>query len=200
MNKGVAMARNAAWELAGQPYIAFLDADDAWHPKKLEIQYAFMGAHPEVVLCGHDYRMLEKGDGLDWGVSAFAIESVSKWAMLLSNRFITPSVMVRSNIPQRFVEQQRHMEDHMLWLKIVCSGAKVVKLGVPLAAIYKAPFGANGLSSEIWRMGRSDLGNYRRLFKDKLLSLAEVSFLVVFSLLKFLRRLFVYWIYLRWKN
>jgi hypothetical protein len=31
-----------------------LDADDAWHPQKLEIQYGWMKEHPEVVLTGHD--------------------------------------------------------------------------------------------------------------------------------------------------
>ncbi|MHB1099234.1 MAG: glycosyltransferase family 2 protein, partial [Burkholderiales bacterium] len=41
-NGGPAAARNAGWDAAKQPYIAFLDADDAWHPKKLEIQYSWM--------------------------------------------------------------------------------------------------------------------------------------------------------------
>src|SRR2546427_9146273 len=36
-NGGPGAARNRAWEVASQPYVAFLDADDAWHPRKLEI-------------------------------------------------------------------------------------------------------------------------------------------------------------------
>lgn len=43
-NGGAGVARNAGWETASSPYIAFLDADDAWHPKKLEIQVAWMEA------------------------------------------------------------------------------------------------------------------------------------------------------------
>jgi teichuronic acid biosynthesis glycosyltransferase TuaG len=38
-NLGAADARNAAWDVATQQYVAFLDADDFWHPRKLEVQY-----------------------------------------------------------------------------------------------------------------------------------------------------------------
>ena len=34
-NVGAASARNAGWDQATQTYVAFLDADDAWHPKKI---------------------------------------------------------------------------------------------------------------------------------------------------------------------
>ena len=52
-NRGPGAARNAGWAAATQPLIAFLDADDAWHSRKIEIQADFMLARPGVALSGH---------------------------------------------------------------------------------------------------------------------------------------------------
>lgn len=44
-NKGAAGARNSCLENATGRYIAFLDADDLWSEKKLELQISFMKTH-----------------------------------------------------------------------------------------------------------------------------------------------------------
>lgn len=201
VNSGAATARNAGWEVATQPYIAFLDSDDAWHPKKIEIQYAYMRTHPEVELCGHEYRRLAPDDGLpNWSVSECIVQPVSKWGLILSNKFVTPSAMVRRDIAPRFVDSQRHMEDHMLWLKVIFGGGKVVKLTSPLVAIYKRPFGITGLSAQFWPMERGELGNYRRLYRSGYINGLQWGALVGYSILKYVRRLVIYWSYLRWKR
>ncbi|MDD3935661.1 glycosyltransferase family 2 protein [Rhodoferax sp.] len=199
-NVGAGSARNAGWAVASQPLIAFLDADDAWHCRKIEIQYGYMVAHPDVGLCGHGFRMLKQNEVPDWSVARAEGETVSKWAMLLSNRFITPSVMIKRDIGSRFIEGQRYMEDHMLWLHVVCSGVSVVKLPLALAAIYKDQFGAAGLSSHLWPMERSDLENYRRLHHDGCIGRPQLAVLLGYSVLKFMRRLVMYWGCLRWKK
>lgn len=199
-NAGAASARNAGWALATQPYLAFLDSDDAWHPEKIAIQYACMKANPDVLLSGHDYRLLRQPATPDWRVGRCTARRIKKWPLLLSNQFVTPSVMVRTDVSQRFVENQRYMEDHMLWLEIVCSGGHVVKLSAALAAIYKEPFGVKGLSSRVWLMERGDLGNYRRLYRAKFIKNYQFAALCVYSLLKYGRRLLIYGGYLRWKK
>lgn len=200
-NSGAGSSRNAGWALAAQPYIAFLDADDTWHQKKIEIQYGYMTAHPEVVLSGHGHRLLNQDDVLpDWEVAQCDAQRIHKWAMLWSNKFVTPSVMVRRDVAYRFIDKQRHMEDHMLWLQIICSGVCVVKLSAELAAIYKGPFGVMGLSSQMWLMERGDLENYRRLYHAKLINGFQWATLGIYSLLKYVRRLLLHWGYLRWKR
>lgn len=47
-NMGPAHARNVGMKAASGKYIAFLDSDDLYLPGKLELQVAFMEAHPEV--------------------------------------------------------------------------------------------------------------------------------------------------------
>ena len=199
-NQGAASARNAGWAQASQPFIAFLDSDDAWHPQKIEMQYAFMSANPDVALSGHGFRLLKHQALPVWTVTEGPVQQISKWALMVSNKFVTPSVMVRRDVGHQFVEKQRYMEDHMLWLKIICSGGLVVKLSAELAAIYKAPFGAAGLSSRVWLMERGDLGNYRRLYYGGFIRGYQFAVLIAFSTLKYIRRLVIYCTYLRWKK
>lgn len=197
-NVGVGSARNAGWAVASQNFVTFLDADDAWHPQKIEIQYAYMITHSEVALCGHGFRTLKQGQVPDWDAVIGEVQTIGKWAMLVSNRFVTPSVMLKRELAYRFVEKQRHMEDHMLWMQVVCSGANVVKLTHELAAIYKNAFGVTGLSSQVWLMERSDLSNFHRLYKERFLNRLELAFLISFSLLKHVRRMVIYLGYLKW--
>lgn len=189
-NQGVASARNAGWAMATQPYIAFLDADDAWHPEKLAIQYTHMSAIHDLVLCGHGHRVLQQaGIKPDWGLGNLRAKPIHKWSLLLRNQFITPSVMVRREIPHRFAEGRRFMEDRLLWLEVVCSGDRVELLNLELAATYKLPYGARGLSSNLWEMTKADVSNYRILQDRGHLSAAVSLVFQLFSLLKLARRL-----------
>lgn len=199
-NVGAASARNAGWAVASQPLVAFLDADDAWHPKKIEVQYSYMVANPDVVLSGHDFRLMKQGGLPGWQLNDPIARKVGKWPMILKNQFVTPSVMLRRDMAQRFMAHQRYMEDHMLWMAVVCSGASVVKLSCALAAVYKNQFGVTGLSSRIWLMERSDLGNYLRLYKKGSINAVELPALLFYSLLKYVRRLMIYTVHLRWKK
>jgi len=192
-NQGAASARNAAWAVATQLYIAFLDADDAWHPEKIGIQLAYMQNHPDVVLCGHGHRTLSNLETQpDWETVGGLAEQIYQCSLLLENRFVTPSVMLRRDIPQRFSEGKRHMEDRLLWLELVLDGAKAVCLGVDLVATYKKPYGATGLSSNMWQMALADVDNYRVLHAAGRLSLWATWLLMMFSILKFMRRLFFF--------
>lgn len=188
-NRGAADARNAGWAVATQPYVAFLDADDAWHRRKIELQYGYMSAHPEVALCGHSYEVRRTPEVPQPGISDVGVQPQSRLSLLLSNRLITPSVMLKREIPFRFHPGRRHVDDHLLWLQIQRAGLPVTKLSASLTYVYKPMYGASGLSSQLWEMEKAELENYWILRREGSIVLTAAVALSVYSLAKFLRRL-----------
>lgn len=182
-NRGAASARNAGWSQASQALLAFLDADDAWHPEKIQRQCTLMQAQPQLSLSGHGWRVARPGDASSWPTHHHPARRLSKWRVLISNPIVTPSVMLRTDLSQRFREHQRHAEDHMLWMDLVCAGYALARFDDELTALYK-PFGAAGLSSNMWRMTRSDWGNYQRLLRQDRLKWFEYAALLALWTLK----------------
>lgn len=190
-NVGAAAARNIGWSLSTQPYIALLDADDAWHSHKIEIQFNFMERNPNVFLCGHNAKILDKNIPPDWNLSKFDYKHISRANLLISNPFATPSVMIRNQIPLRFDPLKRYVDDHLLWLKIAYAGYKIVKIEQALVAIYKPMFGFSGLSSNLWAMEKSELDNYKLLYKEEKINIFIFSLLFIYSLIKYFRRVLI---------
>jgi glycosyltransferase involved in cell wall biosynthesis len=56
---GAGRARNEGIEIARNNLIAFLDSDDEWMPKKIELQRALLQARPDVLFCFSDRRHLD---------------------------------------------------------------------------------------------------------------------------------------------
>jgi len=192
VNRGPAAVRNVGWEQATGTHVAFLDADDAWHPRKLELQLQVFAQHPGLALCGHAFRVAAPGEevpvlpDLAGGVPS---EPLDAGALRWHNTLPTPSVMLRRDLPQRFREDQRLSEDYLLWCEIVFSGASARRLPLPLLTLFKSSFGEQGLSARLWPMERAELQVFRRLGRQRLLPWPAVALASVWSLVKFTRRL-----------
>ena len=199
-NKGPGYARNVGWEQASQEYIAFLDADDSWHPQKVEIQLKWMLKNPNVVLSGHLCKQLNGylNDELPYNNNTmvfneelfdkFNIKFVSKRSLLLSNQFSTRTVMLKKDIPFRFYEK-RYSEDYLLWLMIVLNDYKAALIELPLAYLYKAPYGEGGLSGQLWEMEKGELETYLIVSKEKPILRKYIWLLYIYSMIKFIKRL-----------
>lgn len=192
-NDGPGAARNAGWDAAATTYIAFLDADDSWHPRKIELQYRLMADNPQLALTGHRGGQMETSGqpADDPGLSSRSVglaRTVSKNRLLLFNEFITRSVMLRRDLPQRFEPQKKYCEDYLLWMQIVFAGHPASVLEVPLAFAYKADFGEGGLSQQVWRMEQGELDSYRRIFHEQHIGVFTAVPVYLFSLAKFVRR------------
>jgi glycosyltransferase involved in cell wall biosynthesis len=199
-NSGPAAARNFGWNLAANPYIAFLDADDSWHPQKIELQYGWMVKHPDVDISGHYYKIIKEKD-LDSGLDnndylndINDILPVSKNRALVQNPFSTSTVMLKREIECRFDEQKYHSEDYLLWLTMILKGLKAVQIQKSLAYRYAQPFGESGLSKNMLAMVKGNLDNYCRLQNLGLLDKKETKFYRLFSVIKFLRRMIIIFI------
>lgn len=70
-NYGVSKSRNLMMERATGKYIAFLDSDDTWEPKKLEICIQYLQDNPDIKSVGHALRYLDmKGNKISYIAAA----------------------------------------------------------------------------------------------------------------------------------
>jgi glycosyltransferase involved in cell wall biosynthesis len=119
-NKGRSAARNAGVRAAGGKYVAFLDSDDLFLPKKLETQVALMESHPEVLLSHTSYvRMSGDGSLLDRANSGAFCGNVYP-DILVECPIATPTVMLRAEAFKTFsFEEKIHVgEDVVLWSRV----------------------------------------------------------------------------------
>ena len=188
-NGGVAGARNAGWALASQEYIAFLDADDAWQPRKLELQYRWMTDHPQVALCGHRCEIAgSPGAEADLPNDAIPERFFGLGSFLVANRISTPTVMLRRTLDERFAAGKRYSEDYLLWMQIVAAHGPAGFIDLPLAFLFKARYGATGLSSDLWRSQLGEIDTLSRLRREASIGVAVWMGTVIWSWVKFLKR------------
>lgn len=199
VNEGAASARNAGWNQAVGKYVAFLDADDAWHPRKIELQYKFMESAADVAISGHGHVQVDESHTQN-EISEAEFQRVSPIYVLLKNPFVTPSFMVRRDLKLRFLEGRRHMEDHYFLMQVSYAGFGIARARVPLAFIFKPIFGESGLSSDLLQMQRSELENYRLMGHAGNISPVVVVLLEAYSWLKFFRRYVIVWVRDKWKG
>jgi len=189
-NLGPGPTRNKGWSLAKSDFVAFLDADDSWHPQKIERQLKFFAEHPGEVACGTTHLIADrncapttiKGDASQ--ISRFSLTD-----LLRRNRFSTPSAMLRQDITQRFDSNLRLAEDYLLWMSIAAEHGHVSRIDEQLTILHKPEFGAKGLSGRMFAMFAGELGAFGILYRDKNIKAPVLIACYLWSTIKFVRRL-----------
>jgi len=187
-NGGPSAARNGGWNHASQEYIAFLDADDSWAPRKLELQMAALKADPGIALIAHRMAVRERGLAPPELHTPLRTHILGRRRLLLNNPFPTASVVLRRDLPFRFNEKFRRVEDFLLWAQIALSGYRCAKINQTLASWHKANYGAGGLSEDLAAMHRAGHQVRHELLRQGLLSRPEFYFARVIGLIRNSRR------------
>lgn len=132
-NQGASAARNHGARAAVGHYIAFLDADDFWHPSKLELQLAAFRAHPTAALCWTGHGYWRPGEPLPSYTLTVdqeqAVLSEDFESLFLDPYLGTPGVMMPKAEFERlggFREDLHSAEDIDLWLRAAYGGATVL--------------------------------------------------------------------------
>jgi glycosyltransferase involved in cell wall biosynthesis len=187
-NGGPSGARNLGWEHATQTWIAFLDADDTWHPHKLKLQMEVVARDPQIAVVFHPMNVQAREAPAPALTYPLKVTLAKRHLLRIRTSFPTASVVLRRHLPFRFDENRKRAEDFLLWAQILLSGYRCACLNQVLASWHKEPFGAGGLSGDLAAMYAAALDARRALHAQGLLGWWQLQVLNCISLVRHARR------------
>lgn len=125
-NGGVSSARNLGIESASGEFIALLDADDRFHPRRLEALSELASLRPDLDLLSTDMRFLVDGQetGRFYAANSFAVEDQP--AAILRGCFVGGLPAARADRLRKvrgFDESLRIGGDWDCWLRMILDGS-----------------------------------------------------------------------------
>lgn len=154
---GIASARNRAIQMAQGRFLAFLDADDLWHPEKLERQLAFMQER-DVAFSYSSYDCVDE-EGRQLNKTVKAAEDMDYEAYLRNTIIGCSTVMIDTQkVGSVVVPDFRTSEDTATWLDVLRKGFIAYAIEEPLVSyrIRRKSASSNKLkaAADLWKVYR----------------------------------------------
>lgn len=171
-NAGVSAARNKALSVASGEFVAYLDADDVWHPEKLAKQVEFLDSHPACGMVHTDVHVIDaEGAVVTHAFNRTTGRAVPQGRctmdLLRRSHVQLLTVMARHEAVRAvggFDERLMSVEDYFQWILISLDGWEVGYLDEPLAMYRWAP---GSISSNEKRMRAQLIRLFEILLSEK---------------------------------
>jgi len=168
-HRGVAAARNAGIDAAKGDWIAFLDSDDLWLPRKLSAQMSFLRTSSDLALCQTEEIWIRDGRRVN----------PKRYHRKPSGRILGPSLRRCLISPSAVIVERTVFrvvglfdtslpvcEDYDLWLRVAANFAVGL---VPEPLVIKRGGHADQLSKLYWGMDRFRVASLCRLLASDVL-------------------------------
>jgi len=182
-NRGPSFSRNIGIKMATSSWILFLDADDTFHRRKIEIINSCLLSNADIKAIGHAFSVKNESEVDIRDFEKYKMpKPVTVLQMLLRNRMVTPSLCVAAINQILFDEELKFAEDHDFILR-TAEAYGIWYLNIPLCTINRRPLSAGGQSGSRWKMRKGEMKMYSKYCKRNGLYLL-MPFLILFSLCK----------------
>jgi glycosyltransferase involved in cell wall biosynthesis len=143
VHHGLVYRLNQLADLARAPFLCRMDGDDLMHPRRLEVQLAYLEAHPEVDVAGSGAFALDDAGRIRGLRKPAGAEIADPAAVLGKPRLLHPTIMGRTAWfrANRYAPRFVRAEDHELWCRTLAHSRFAV-LDEPLL-FYREPARVN---------------------------------------------------------
>lgn len=133
---GLVAALNAGLVACRAPLLARIDGDDICHPRRLELQVAYMEEHPDTGLAACNFRHFPRA-ALKQGMIDYESwqNSLTHHSLVIRDLFVEspvvhPSIMTRRAIMEELggYQDSGWPEDYDLWLRMAAAGVQFARL------------------------------------------------------------------------
>jgi glycosyltransferase involved in cell wall biosynthesis len=183
LNLGAGLSRNKGWDTASGEWISFLDSDDAWLENKLEMQIEFVQNILGADVISFKSVLFSRNDNFGQ-TSSDDFHKLKFRRMLFRNQVVTRTVAVRRSLSNRFPIGLS--EDYGLWLELLAEGFNIFKVDNVVALTFRPEYSKGGVSSQLFK---HEFFEIKRLFAHITNSPFYVSLAILFSVIKFMRRI-----------